>query len=115
MSFTKYIGKPVDPQKIETYDCRSPGHLGRTRASAITWSTRKARPVCWCGLGIKDYGPPFLNVGLTLSSNDSNDIQLGLGGRATFFGLVGPGSEVRTERIDWAGGGNYWRALQAVG
>ena len=44
---------------------------------------------------LKDYGPPFLNVGLFLSSNNVNDIQLGLGARATFFGLAGPGSELR--------------------
>jgi NTE family protein len=34
-------------------------------------------------------------VGVMLLSNDSNDIELGLGGRATFFGMAGPGSELR--------------------
>ncbi len=46
---------------------------------------------------VKDYGPPFLNIGVTVLSNDSNNILLGVGGRATFFGLVGPGSEVRLD------------------
>jgi NTE family protein len=34
-------------------------------------------------------------VGVFLSSNNVNDIQLGLGARTTFFGMAGPGSEVR--------------------
>jgi NTE family protein len=34
---------------------------------------------------------------LTLLSNNSNDIQLGFGARATFLNLVGPGSELRVE------------------
>jgi NTE family protein len=48
---------------------------------------------------LKNYGPPFLNVGITLTSNDSNDIQLGMGGRVTFFNVAGPGSEVRVDAM----------------
>ena len=50
-------------------------------------------------------------MGLTLSSNDSNDIQLGLGGRATFFGLVGPGSEVRVNASIGQLAGIYGRVI----
>ena len=42
-------------------------------------------------------GPVSQSGRIILSSNDANDIQLGLGGRATFFGLAGPGSEVRVD------------------
>jgi NTE family protein len=38
-----------------------------------------------------------LNLGVFLSSNDSNEIQFGFGGRATFFGVAGPGSEARLD------------------
>jgi NTE family protein len=94
--FTKYVGKPVDPQKIENTiaDLQGTGTYSSISYNLIDQDGKTGllvRP------RIKDYGPPFLNVGLTLSSNDSNDIQLGLGGRATFFGLVGPGSEIRLD------------------
>lgn len=45
----------------------------------------------------KPYGPPFLNLALTVSSNDTNDIQLGLDARVTFLNVVGAGSELRTD------------------
>jgi NTE family protein len=94
--FTKYIGKPVDPQKIENTIADLQG-LGTYSSISYNLIDQKNETGLLVRPRIKDYGPPFLNVGLMLSSNDSNDIQLGLGGRATFFGLAGPGSEVRLD------------------
>jgi NTE family protein len=92
--FQQYLNKPIDTQKIEDtitdlqgtgiYSSISYNLLDRDGATGLLVRPR-----------LKTYGPPFLNIGLTLSSNDSNDIQLGVGGRATFFGMVGPGSELR--------------------
>jgi NTE family protein len=45
----------------------------------------------------KSYGPPFMNSGLTILANDSNDVQLGVGLRATYFNIAGPGSEARLD------------------
>ncbi len=92
--FAKYINKPVEPQKIESTIADLEG-TGIYSSISYNLIDEKDQTGLLVRPRVKNYGPPFLNVGLMLSSNDSNDIQLGLGGRATFFGLVGPGSEVR--------------------
>jgi len=94
--FSKYVGKPIDSQKIDntiadlqgtrTYSSVSYNLIDENNQTGLLVRPR-----------LTNYGPPFLNVGPTLASNDSNDIQLGLGARATFFGLTGPGSEVRLD------------------
>jgi len=94
--FTKYVGKPIDPKKIEgtIADLQGTGTYSSISYNLVDEQNQTGllvRP------RIKDYGPPFLDVGPTLASNDSNDIQLGLGGRVTFFGLTGPGSEIRLD------------------
>lgn len=95
-SFARYVGKPVNSDHIErsiqelqgtgTYSSVSYNMIDQNGETGLLVRPR-----------LKNYGPPFLNFGLTLLSNDSNDIQLGLQVRATFFGLVGPGSEVRVD------------------
>jgi NTE family protein len=97
-AFTKYVRKPIDPQKIEDTIADLQG-TGTYSSISYNLVDEKGQTGLLVRPRIKDYGPPFLNVGLTLSSNDSNDIQLGVGGRATFFGLVGPGSEVRLDAM----------------
>jgi NTE family protein len=92
--FQKYVNKPINTQQIETTinDLQGTGIYSSISYNMIDQDGKTGllvRP------RLKDYGPPFLDVGITLSSNDANDIQLGLGGRATFFGMAGPGSELR--------------------
>jgi NTE family protein len=92
--FTQYVNKPIDTKKLENTieDLQGTGIYSSISYNMIDKD-------CKTGLlvrpRLKDYGPPFLNLGVFLSSNNANDIQLGLGGRATFFGLAGPGSEIR--------------------
>jgi NTE family protein len=94
--FAKYVNQPIDTQKIENTinDLRGTG-LYSSISYNMTDENGEAgllvRP------RLKTYGPPFLNVGVVLSSNNANDIQLGVGGRATFFGIAGPGSELRVD------------------
>ncbi len=92
--FTQYVNKPINTQQIEKtiVDLQGTGLYTSISYNLIDKDDKTGllvRP------RLKDYGPPFLNVGLFLSSNNVNDIQLGLGARATFFGLAGPGSELR--------------------
>ena len=92
--FTQYVNQPVDTKKIENTieDLQGTGIYSSISYNMIDKDGQTGllvRP------RLKDYGPPFLNLGVFLSSNDANDIQLGLGGRATFFGMAGPGSELR--------------------
>lgn len=95
-SFKKYIGKPVDTTAIE----KSIADLeGTGTYSIINYNMvdENGRPGLLIRPRTKDYAPPFLNVGLTLLSNDSNDIQLGVGARATFLDIAGLGSELRID------------------
>jgi NTE family protein len=92
--FTQYVNKPIDTKQIEKtiVDLQGTGLYTSISYNLIDKDDKTGllvRP------RLKDYGPPFLNIGLFLSSNNVNDIQLGLGARATFFGLAGPGSELR--------------------
>jgi NTE family protein len=92
--FTQYVNKPIDAQKIEN---TITDLQGRGLYSSISYNLidKDGSAGLLVRPRLKNYGPPFLNVGVFLSSNNVNDIQLGLGGRATFFGMVGPGSELR--------------------
>jgi len=88
------VNKPIDTQKIEKTitDLQGTGLYSSISHNLIDKDNQTGllvRP------RLKDYGPPFLNVGVFLSSNNVNDIQLGMGARATFFGMAGPGSELR--------------------
>ncbi|MEO8736020.1 MAG: patatin-like phospholipase family protein [Edaphobacter sp.] len=94
--FQKFVGKPVDTAKIE----RSIADLeGTGTYSIINYNLveKDGKAGLLIRPRMKDYAPPFLNVGLTLSSNDSNNIQLGAGARATFIDIAGPGSELRVD------------------
>ncbi len=94
--FRQYIGKPLDPDKLETtiMDLQ-----GTWMYSSISYNmvNQDGKPGLLVRPRLKNYGPPFLNIGLTISSNDSNNIQLGFGGRATFMDIAGPGSELRVD------------------
>ncbi len=94
--FTKYVNKPIDTKKIED----SITHLqGGGLYSSISYNLvdKDGQPGLLVRPRLKNYGPPFLDIGLLVSSNNVNDIQLGLSTRATFFGMAGPGSELRVE------------------
>lgn len=95
-SFKKFVGKPIDTVAIE----KSIADLEGTGTFAIinyNMIDENGKPGLLIRPRTKDYAPPFLNVGLTLLSNDSNDIQLGAGTRVTFLDLAGPGSELRVD------------------
>jgi NTE family protein len=94
--FEKYVNKPIDSDRIERSiaDLQGTGLYSTINYSIIDKDGRQGllvRP------RTKDYGPPFMNIGLTILANDSNDVQLGLRLRATFFDIVGPGSELRVD------------------
>jgi NTE family protein len=95
-AFRKYVDKPVDTTEIE----KSIADLEGTGTYAIinyNMIDENGKPGLLIRPRLKDYAPPFLNVGLTLLSNNSNDFQLGAGLRATFLNLAGPGSELRLD------------------
>jgi len=94
--FQKYVGKPVDPDQIEKTiaDLQGTGLY-----STINYNMTEQKDKI--GLLIrprnKVWGPPFMNLGLPILANDANNVELGIGVRATFFNVAGPGSEVRLD------------------
>ncbi|MBS1800916.1 MAG: patatin-like phospholipase family protein [Acidobacteria bacterium] len=94
--FEKYVGHPVDPEKIEQSiaDLQGTGLYSTINYNIVERNGKKGLLVRAL---TKDYGPPFMNAGLTILANDSNDVQLGAGVRATFFNVLGPGSELRVD------------------
>lgn len=93
-AFQKYVGKPIDETEIEKSiaDLQGTGIFSTINYNIVD---RDGKPGLLLRPRDKGYGPPFLNLGLTVLADNSNTVQLGIGGRATFFGLVGPDSELR--------------------
>ncbi|HEY2040533.1 MAG TPA: patatin-like phospholipase family protein [Edaphobacter sp.] len=94
--FQKYVGKPVDPDQLE----KTIAELqGTGLYSTINYNMTEENDKV--GLLIrprnKVWGPPFMNLGLPILANDANDVELGIGVRATFFNVAGPGSEIRLD------------------
>ena len=92
--FQPFVNKPVDTKKIDSSISALEG-TGLYASFSYNMVEKGDQTGLLLRPRLKNYGPPFLNLGITLSSNNATDIQFGLGGRATFFDLVGPGSEVR--------------------
>jgi len=94
--FARYVDKPINTQKIET---SITDLQGRGLYSSVSYDLIDRDGTI--GLQVrpreKNYGPPFLNAGIFISSNNSNDIQFGFGARPTFFDIAGPGSELRMD------------------
>jgi len=94
--FEQYLNKPIDTHQIDDTikDLQGTGIYSSISYNLIDKDDKTGllvRP------RLKDYGPPFLNVGVFVLSNNVNNIELGLAARATFFGMVGPGSELRLD------------------
>lgn len=97
--FQKYVGKPVDPALMERTiaDLQGTGLYTTINYNLVEENGK-------VGLLIrprnKVWGPPFMNLGFPILANDANNIQLGIGVRATFFNTAaGPGSELRLEGV----------------
>lgn len=94
--FERYVGKPVDPEQLENSIADLQG-TGLYSTINYNIAERDGKHGLLIRPQAKNYGPPFLNFGLTILTNDSNDVQLGVGLRATFFNIYGPGSELRLD------------------
>jgi NTE family protein len=94
--FEKYVGHPIDSDSIEKSiaDLQGTGLYSTINYNIVD---KNGKPGLLVRAVAKDYGPPFMNFGMPILANDSNDIQLGVDLRATFYNLVGPGSEVRLD------------------
>jgi NTE family protein len=93
-SFTHSVKKPIDQTTLE----ESIGNLqGTGYFSTINYTITEhnGEPGLLIRPLEKQYGPPFVNLGVNILGNDSNTVLFGMGTRVTFFNLAGSGSELR--------------------
>jgi NTE family protein len=91
-----FVGKPIDSPKLDTALTQLSGWGYFSRLSyALVQKDRDT------GLRIraeeKTYGPPFLNIGVTIDGSDVNNIGFGMAGRLTFLNVGSLRSEWRTD------------------
>lgn len=94
--FKKYVGKKIDSAAL---DRTIEDVLGRGTYGSVSYNLidRDGQTGLLIRPRLKAHAPPFLNLGLTLTSDDTNNIQLGMGARATFVDIAGIGSELRVD------------------
>lgn len=94
--FVKFVGHPLNLDQVEATIAELLG-TGTYESISYNMIDMNGRTGLLIRPRTKNHAPPFLNVGLTLSSNNTNNVLLGIGARATFTDITGPGSELRLE------------------
>ncbi|MEO5925682.1 MAG: patatin-like phospholipase family protein [Bryobacteraceae bacterium] len=106
-------GHPINPAEIrqKLSGIRGSGvfsSLGYSLAEGTRGASLVVQPRA------KEYGPPFLNLGITLIGSDPNEIRLGINGRLTFFDVAGYGSEWRTELAVGPNAGGFTELFRPI-
>ena len=94
--FQKFIGKPIDTAELEKSIADVQG-TGLYSTINYNMTEKDGRVGLLIRPQNKTWGPPFMNLGLPFLANDANNVQLGIGVRATFFNVYGAGSELRLD------------------
>jgi len=93
---TQVVNKPIDTKLIDREMTRFVGN-GTLNAAGYSIVERDGTP----GLAVtaypKSYGPPFLDLGITIDGSDTQDVLFGMAGRVTFTNLGGYRAEWRTD------------------
>lgn len=95
-SLRKYIGKPLEEEKIGA-DLTQLTGLGRFDRAGYRFTERDGRPGLLIDMEEKNYAPPTLQPGLELAGSQAGDVSFTLGARLTFHGAGGYRSEWRTD------------------
>jgi NTE family protein len=94
--FQEFIGKPIDTAAIEKTIAVVQG-TGLYSTINYNMTEKDGRIGLLIRPRNKTWGPPFMNLGIPILANDANNVQLGIGVRATFFNMYGAGSELRLD------------------
>jgi NTE family protein len=95
--FAPYLNKPIQPGELEkllnklTGDgmLSTVGYAAGIGADGVPELEVKASP--------KPYGPPFMNLGVTIDGSNPENVLFGLGARFTFMNLGGDRAEWRSD------------------
>jgi NTE family protein len=92
------LNHPVEPAKLAERILRV---TGEDRFEYLTYDVVSTPRPGTLQLGIrqKEYGPPFLMVGLDINNIDSSNFAMNLSGRILHYGLLGVGSETRVDMV----------------
>lgn len=71
--------------------------LGRYKAADYGFTAKHGVPGIAVGVHEKMYGPPFLNMGISLFGSNAEGLNLAVAGRLTFLDYPAPNSEWRTD------------------
>lgn len=95
-SLADSVGKPVNTEKVAQALTRAVGY-GTLNSAGYSITEAGGQPGLLVNAYPKTYGPPFLNLGITVDGSDYQDVLFGMGGRITFNNLGGYRSEWRTD------------------
>jgi len=95
-SLSAFVGKPVDPPAIETELNRFVGN-GVMSSIGYTMAEKGGEPGLEVKTYEKTYGPPFLNLGLSIDGSSPNNVLFGLSARLTLMNLGGYRAEWRSD------------------
>ena len=92
------LNKPIEPAKFADRILRV---TGDDRFEYLTYDVVSEPQPGTLHIGVrqKEYGPPFLMVGLDVGNIDSSNFAMNLSGRILHYGLVGVGSETRVDMV----------------
>ena len=95
-AFAAEVGQPMDLDRLRTEILTV---SGTDRFEYLTFQQieRNGEPGLVITARPKDYGPPFLALGLELSNIDSSNFAVNFGGRVITYDLIGAGSEARLD------------------
>ena len=90
------IGQPLEPAELEAHIRKLAG-VGYFDSLGYNIASRNGAEGLEIRAVEKNYGPPFLNLGVNIDGSDTTDIRFGLSGRVTLMDLGGYRSELRME------------------
>ncbi len=95
-SLAKYAGKPIDPPVLEDSLTRITG-TGAISSAGYSIVEQNGIPGLEVKTYAKSYGPPFLNLGVTIDGSNPDNVLFGMAARLTFIDLGGYRSEWRND------------------
>jgi NTE family protein len=95
-SLERYVGKPIEPPEVEESLTRFVG-TGVMSSIGYTLVNKMGRTGLEVKTYEKTYGPPFLNVGVTIDGSDPDNVLFGMAARLTFMNLGGYRAEWRND------------------
>jgi NTE family protein len=90
------VGKPIDTPTLDTYLTRLTG-VGQFESASYALTQDSGEVGLLVTVREKNYGPPFLQPAFVVDGAQPENVTFTLGGRLTFLGIAGYGSELRTD------------------